>query len=96
MVIAWWWPMMVVPLAYDQPAVALLVTRRGLGIVCPPGKLTPQGLVAHLDELLGEPKWRSTPSKVRPEPFECPAGACSLTTGTRNGGTLGFPRPPGR
>ncbi|HEX8700512.1 MAG TPA: glycosyltransferase [Myxococcaceae bacterium] len=53
-------PMMVVPLAYDQPAVAQLVKRLGLGIVRPPEKLKSQGLVAHLDELLGEPQWRST------------------------------------
>ncbi|MHA7630852.1 nucleotide disphospho-sugar-binding domain-containing protein [Corallococcus sp. M7] len=51
-------PMVVVPLAFDQPAVARQVELRGLGIHCPPKTLEASQMLRHLDALVGDPRWR--------------------------------------
>ncbi|MCY1047780.1 glycosyltransferase [Corallococcus sp. bb12-1] len=58
-------PMVVIPLAFDQPAVARQVELRGLGVHCPPRELEVQGLLRHLDSLMTEPRWRATAEAMR-------------------------------
>lgn len=58
-------PMVVVPLAYDQPTVGRLVERKGLGVVCPPKTLTSEILLRQLDLLVGDPARRAAMTAMR-------------------------------
>ncbi|SET58924.1 glycosyltransferase [Stigmatella erecta] len=58
-------PMVVVPLAYDQPTVGRLVERKGLGVVCPPKTLTSEILLRQLDLLVGDPARRAAMTTMR-------------------------------
>ncbi len=52
-------PLVVVPLAFEQGAIAARVARSGAGLVIPPRQLTPERLRQVLTRLLIEPAFRS-------------------------------------
>ena len=60
-------PMVVVPLAFEQGAIAARVARSGAGIVIPRRRLTPETLAEALTALLERPSYRERAAALRDE-----------------------------
>ncbi|MBZ4422339.1 glycosyltransferase [Myxococcus sp. RHSTA-1-4] len=58
-------PMVAVPLQHDQPAIARLAAHHGVGTCLPPEEFTAKSVLAHLDEVLGNPACRSAVTRMR-------------------------------
>lgn len=70
-------PMVALPLTQDQPFVARIVAKHGLGVMAPPRKLGAPGLLALLDKVSGDPSYKQAVTAMserfheadRPEPL---------------------------
>ena len=60
-------PQIVMPLAFEQGAIAARVERSGAGIVLPRRKITPDNLARALAELLGNSRYRERAEALRDE-----------------------------
>ncbi|NTX38493.1 hypothetical protein HUA78_29000 [Myxococcus sp. CA033] len=58
-------PMVVVPFVFDMPGVGRAVEHRGLGFSCPAKTLKLEHLLASLDSLVNEPRWRTALAAMR-------------------------------
>ncbi|WP_213807715.1 nucleotide disphospho-sugar-binding domain-containing protein [Granulicella sp. dw_53] len=58
-------PMVVVPITNDQPGVAARIAATGTGTFIPLKELTASSLRAHVDEVLGNPKYRSNALRLK-------------------------------
>ncbi|NOK15622.1 glycosyltransferase [Corallococcus carmarthensis] len=71
-------PMVALPLTQDQPFVARIVDKHGIGVMAPPRELGAPGLLALLDKVLGDPSYKQAVTAMsarfheadRPEPLE--------------------------
>ncbi|MCY1022988.1 glycosyltransferase [Pyxidicoccus sp. MSG2] len=58
-------PMVAVPLQHDQPAIARLAAHHGVGTCLPPEEFTAKSVLAHLDEVLGNPSYRNAVTRMQ-------------------------------
>lgn len=58
-------PMVVLPIQYDQPGISARVVHHGLGVRAEPGGVTPEALLALLDEVVTAPHYRENLRRLR-------------------------------
>ncbi|NOK15672.1 nucleotide disphospho-sugar-binding domain-containing protein [Corallococcus carmarthensis] len=58
-------PMVVLPIQYDQPGISARVVHHGLGVRAAPGGVTPEALLALLDEVTTVPRYRENLRRFR-------------------------------
>lgn len=71
-------PMVVIPLAADQPINAAMIADRGIGVVVGPGERTVEAIAEAIRTVFGQPSYRRNAERVRDEMAALPGLAYAV------------------
>jgi MGT family glycosyltransferase len=91
-------PLVIVPAAFDQPAVAQRVEAAGVGVRLPPRRCTPERLRASVEQVLADPRYRRNALRAADllAAAPGPAGAAELIQGLTTRTATRTPTEPER
>jgi UDP:flavonoid glycosyltransferase YjiC (YdhE family) len=57
-------PLVLVPTSWDKPDIALRMVEAGVAVRVAPRRCTPEALLAAVDEVLGDPRYRENAARI--------------------------------
>ena len=68
-------PLVLVPTSWDKPDIALRMVEAGVAVRVAPRRCTPEALLAAVDEVLGDPRYRENAARVAEKLADAPGPA---------------------